>query len=193
MSDMATAPAYVPHRIDIDEYHRMVAAGVFDPDARIELIDGTLIERVAPMYPPHAGTVTTVSRIFSGAFSGRADVRNQVPLTLGSASEPQPDIVLAKLDAANYTRRHPNVADLYLVVEVCDSTRDADQREKVPLYAREGVPEVWLVDLVDDCLRTYREPSAGVYRAVARLERGEMVSTLAFDAIGFAVSDLLPP
>ena len=153
MSDMAIAPAYVSHRIAIDEYHRMVAAGVFDPDARIELIDGELIERVAPMYPPHAGTVTRVTLLFASVFAGRAHVRNQVPLTLGSDSEPQPDVALVAFDASDYTRRHPTVADLHLVVEVCDGTRDADQRRKVPLYAREGVPEVWLVDLIDDCVR----------------------------------------
>lgn len=90
MSDVATAPAYVTHRIDIGEYHRMAEAGVFDSEKHIELIDGELIERVAPTYPPHAGTVTKITRVWIDALRGRADVRNQVPVTLGTASEPQP-------------------------------------------------------------------------------------------------------
>lgn len=170
----------------------MAEAGVFDPDKRIELVDGALIERVAPMYPPHAGTLTKITRLFLFAFAGRADVRSQVPVTLGTLSEPQPDLALVAPDAHEYFRRHPTARDTYLIVEVCDRTRDLDQRRKVPLYARSGVVEVWLVDLVDSCVRTYRDPHDGSYRATQRRERGEHVASLAFPDIAFAVSDLLP-
>ena len=179
MGDMATAPAYVTHRIDIDEYHRMAAAGVFDPDLRIELIDGELIQRVAPMYPPHAGGVSNLASSFVIAFDGLADVRNQV--------------ALVAFDSAQNFRRHPTPRDIFSLVEVCDSTRDVDQRRKVPLYAREGVTEVWLVDIIDFCVRTYNDPSDGEYRTVRRYERGERVSSRAFPAIDFAVTEMLPP
>jgi len=115
MSDMAIQPAYIQHFIDIDEYHRMAAAGVFAPDARIELIDGELIERVGPIHPPHAGTVTKIANRFTFVFSELAHVRNQQPVTLGSRSEPQPDISLVRFDPSEYMKRHPTIADVFLL------------------------------------------------------------------------------
>ena len=193
MSDMAIQPAYIKHFIDIDEYHRMAAAGVFGPDACIELIDGELIERVGPIHPSHAGTVTKIANRFTFVFAELAHIRNQQPVTLGSRSEPQPDISLVRFDPSEYMKRHPSLADVFLLIEVCDATRAIDQRKKIPMYAREGVPEVWLIDLIDDCVRTYRRPQAGAYREIARSERGERLYALAFETTILEITDLLPP
>ena len=192
MSDMAIESAYVLHRIDVDEFHRMAAAGVFASDAHIELIDGELIERVGPIRPPHAGTVTKIASYLRDAFRTHAHVRSQQPVTLGPASETQPDVALVAFDRDGYMQRHPSRADIHLLIEVSDSTRDIDRRKKIPLYARAGVPEVWLVDLIDDSVLMYRRPEAGTYSDVRRAVRGERLYTSAFEMEIFEVADFLP-
>lgn len=192
MGDMAVQPAYIVHRIDVEEYHRMAEAGVFDPDARIELIDGELIERVGPIHPPHASVVTRIANSFVRLFGECALVRNQQPVTLGSHSEPQPDIALVSLPDDLYEKRHPHLAELFVLIEVADSTRTLDQRKKVPMYARAGVPEVWLVDLVDACVHVYRQPADGRYAEHIRHGRGEQIAVAAFPTNTIEVASLLP-
>ena len=190
MSDMATV--FERHRITVDEYHRMGEAGVFDPDLRIELIDGELI-KMPPIYPPHASTVDRILYQFFTRLAGRARVRCQHPVTLPPHSEPQPDLVLARPDSRDYYDHHPAAQETLLAVEVADSTLKLDRRVKIPLYARSGVAEVWLVNLVDDELVSYREPSDAWYGSVRTYRRGDSISPLAFPDVAFAVEDLLPP
>ncbi len=192
MSDMANAPAFTTHLITVDEYHRMAEGGVFDPDTRIELIDGELIERMSPANPPHASTIDRITRRFYSAFSDLATIRIQSPITLGPLSEPEPDLALVAKDAHEYERHHPGIEDVFLVVEVSDSTLASDRRKKMPFYARQHVTEVWLIDLVHMCLHVYRDPKAGTYSNVRRFERGERVATLAFPTVVLEVAELLP-
>jgi len=190
MSDMASV--YERHRITLDEYHRMVEAGVFDPDARIELVEGELIE-MPPIYPPHASTVVRITTQFVLRLRDRASVRCQHPATLPPTSEPQPDVVLARPDPREYYEHHPAANEILLAVEVADSTLRLDRRIKIPLYARSSICEVWLVNLVDDEIAAYREPSGAWYDSIRTYRRGESISPLAFPDVEFAVEDLLPP
>ena len=192
MSDMANAPAYVTHLVTVDEYHRMAAGGVFDADTRIELIDGELIERVSPSKPPHASTVYLLTQLLNRAFADVAMVRVQSPITLGSMSEPEPDIALVAFDEYGYQHRHPNLSDVLLLLEATDSTLWSDRRKKISFYARRNVAEVWLVDLVNMCVHAYREPKAGTYTVVRRFERGERIAPLAFPTVVLEITDLLP-
>jgi uncharacterized repeat protein (TIGR03803 family) len=163
MSDMASV--YERHRITLDEYHRMAKAGVFDAQARIELIDGELIE-MAPIDPPHASTVDRITHRLVMRLGERAWVRCQNPVTLRPASEPQPDLVLARRESHNYCDRDPEPADTLLAIEVSKSSLRFDRKIKVPLYARSGIRELWLVNVVDDELAAYREPADAWYASV---------------------------
>jgi Uma2 family endonuclease len=192
MSDMANAPAYITHLVTVDEYHRMAAGGVFDADARIELIDGELIERVSPSKPAHASAVSLLTERLNRAFADIAMVRVQSPITLGSMSEPEPDIALVSIDEYGYQRHHPTLSDVFLLLEATDSTLWSDRRKKMPFYARRNVAEVWLVDLVNMCVHAYREPRAGTYTAVRRFERGERIAPLAFPSVVLEITELLP-
>ena len=109
MSEMAVA--YARHRISVDEYHRMAEAGVFDPDARIELIDGELIERLVPVKPPHAGTVALITRLLTLRLGERACVRCQLPVTITDSSEPEPDIAVVRFSPRRYLDSHPSAGD----------------------------------------------------------------------------------
>jgi Uma2 family endonuclease len=192
MSDMANAPASITHLVTVDEYHRMAQGGVFDADKRIELIDGELIERVSPSKPPHASTVYLLTQLLNRAFADVAMVRVHSPITLGSMSEPEPDIAVVAFDEHGYQRRHPTLSDVLLLLEATDSTLWSDRRKKMPFYARRNVAEVWLVDLVNMCVHAYREPKAGTYTVVRRFERGERIAPLAFPTVVLEITDLLP-
>jgi Uma2 family endonuclease len=185
------ASVYERHRITLDEYHRMAEAGVFNPDARIELVEGELIE-MAPIYPPHASAVDRILYQFITRLRGRAWVRCQNPVTLPPDSEPQPDVVLARLDPRSFRDHHPGPDEILLAVEVAESTLELDRGIKIPLYARSGIREVWLVNLVDDEIIVYREPTEAWYHTVQTSTRCDSISPLAFPDVTFAVEDLLP-
>jgi Uma2 family endonuclease len=187
------AIAFERYRISVEEYHRMVEAGVFQDDRRIELINGQLIETVAPIHPPHTYSTRQLVAAFFARFASRAAVYIQMPVTLPPNSEPEPDVALARQDAKNYVDRHPGPGDLYVVIEVADSTLLMDRRLKVPLYARAGVKELWLVNIPDDRIEVYRDPVGRRYQQIATAQRGDTIEMLAFPGETFAVDDILPP
>ena len=191
MSDMAVA--YERHRVKLDEYHRMVEAGVFGADTRLELIDGEIVDRVSPIYPPHASATSNLTTLLTLRLGDRAFIRCQSPVTLPNDSEPQPDIAVVSPEENQYWNRHPEVREIHLAVEVADSSLAQDQRIKIPLYARAEISEVWLVDLGNEVVRVYREPIDGEYTSVRIAQRGDSISVAAFPSEAFAVNDFLPP
>jgi Uma2 family endonuclease len=187
------AIAFKRHRISIEEYHLMAEAGVFGGNTRIELINGQLIETVSPIHPPHTYSTRQLMTAFVARFGSRAVVYVQMPVTLPPDSEPQPDVALARHDARNYVDRHPGPEDLFIVIEVADSTLLMDRRLKVPLYARAGIRDLWLVNIPDERIEIYREPHGRRYRQIKLAQRGETIEMLAFPGESFAVDDILPP
>lgn len=151
------------HRITVDEYYRMAQVGLLAPDARVELIEGEIID-TAPIGVDHNSVVIHLNHLFSRAAGDQALVEVQGVLRLGRWSEPQPDLALLAPREDFYRNAHPTPADTLLVVEVSDSTLGHDLDVKVPLYARHGIPEVWIVDLKHQTLRVYRSPQDGTYR-----------------------------
>src|SRR6266487_355884 len=136
------------HAVSAQEYLRMGDAGVFAPDARLELIEGEIVE-MAPIGSRHAGAVKALNRLFSRLVGDQAVVSVQDPVIIGDRSVPQPDLALLKPRADSYSGAHPTAADVLLMVEVADTTLPFDMDTKVPLYARSGIAEVWVVDLQD--------------------------------------------
>jgi Uma2 family endonuclease len=189
MSDMAID--YARHRITVDEYHRMDEAGVFPPDARIELIEGELVETLVTMKPPHASVVGSLTEMLVIALAGRALLRCQLPVTIGDASEPQPDFTIVRGPRSAYRTRHPGPDEVYCAIEVAESSRNFDVRRKAPLYAAYGIPETWVVDLVDGCVRVLREPRAWHYASASVATPGDVISLLAFPDIEVHVATLL--
>ncbi|HTQ36720.1 MAG TPA: Uma2 family endonuclease [Steroidobacteraceae bacterium] len=150
------------HRITVDEYLRMGEVGLFAPDARVELIDGEVFD-MAPIGDSHNGKVDRLSRIFHRAVGDRAIVRTQGSSRLGNLSMPQPDLALLAPREDFYEHGGSATADILLVAEVSDSTLRFDRDIKMPLYARHGVPEAWIVDVQHGELRIYRSPRDGSY------------------------------
>ena len=142
MNDMALE--YAQHRFNVDEYHRMDEAGVFAPEAHIELIDGQLVERLVSMKPPHASVVEGLYNLLHTAVAARALVRCQLPITLGKFSEPEPDFALVAGSRSLYKTRHPYADDILAIIEVADTSRDFDVRPKsAHLRGNSKFKETW--------------------------------------------------
>lgn len=178
------------HLFTVDDYYRMAESGILHEDDRVELIDGEIID-MAPIGPGHAGTMDQLDDSLRLLTSGRSRIRVQQPILLGERTEPGPDLVLVRPREDYYRGGHPGPQDLYLVIEVAESSLTYDRQTKAPLYARAGIPELWIVNLIDHVIEVHREPSADGYRAVTVARRGDSVQSLAFPDVSIAVSDLL--
>jgi Uma2 family endonuclease len=183
--------ADVPRRrFTIDEYHRMGEAGVLGEDDRVELLDGAIVQ-MSPIGSPHAGCVDRLTALFTRRLRGHAIVRVQNPIVLDRYSEPQPDLALLAPRADFYSAAHPRPRDVLLAVEVMDASRGCDRTLKLPLYARAGLREIWLVDLARQAVEVYRRRAPRGYRARERLVRGQALAPLAFPRVRLRVSELL--
>lgn len=176
--------------ISADQYERMGEAGVFSPDARLELIEGESYER-SPIGSPHAACVKRLSSLLHQLFGGRMIVGVQDPIRLNDFSQPQPDISLLRWRDDFYRYAHPTPEDVLLVIEVAETTVRGDRGVKVPLYAEAGIPEVWLVNLPDERVEIYAEPSGGKYGHTRKVKRGGNARSRTVPDLAVNVAELL--
>jgi Uma2 family endonuclease len=176
-------------RLSVAEYHCIAEAGVLTEDDRVELIEGELIE-MAPIGSRHAFSVDCFARILQQQIPARAWLRIQNPITLGGETEPQPDFAIVK--AGRYGEAHPGPADILLIIEVAESSVVYDRRAKVPLYARYGIPEVWVVDLAEGTIEAYRQPGAEGYSQIQRFTRDTVAIPAGITGIRVPVAEILP-
>jgi Uma2 family endonuclease len=160
------------HCFTVAEFERMGEAGIFPTDARLELIEGEIVE-MSPIGSRHAACVDLLARLLRGQVEDFAIMRVQSPIQLDDFSEPQPDVALLRLRDDFYRHAHPTPADVLLVIEVADTTVEYDRLVKVPLYAKAGIREVWLVNLPAGRIEIYAEPEGGAYQVSREVERGE--------------------
>ena len=185
------------HRFNVKEYYRMAETGVLRPDARVELLEGKIID-MSPIGPFHGGVTKRLIRFFTALAKGRWIVSAQDPVHLDEYSEPQPDLMLLKPDADDYTSRHPRPEDVFLLVEVADSSLLRDQRDKTRIYARAGIPIYWIVNLVDQRVEVYTQPSGPTavpaYGAFQTYQSGDTVPLILGGATVATIpaADLLP-
>ncbi len=177
------------HRLTVAEYHRMAETGILVQDARVELIEGEVID-MPPIGSLHAGTVDYLADVLRLPCDGRAIVRTQNPLFLSLHSEPQPDIALLRPRPDFYRSAHPTPADVFLIVEAADTTLAYDTQIKLPLYARHGVPEVWLADLPNRRFIVHRTPTPAGFQDVQTLTDLSAVTPLLLPGVSIDLSDL---
>jgi Uma2 family endonuclease len=157
------------HRLTRRDYYRLGEAGILGENDRVELLEGQLID-MSPIGPRHAIVVENLTELLVTGFASRARVRCQNPVVLDDGSEPQPDFALVRRPWVGYPHTHPAPGDIFLLIEVADSSLDFDSTVKLELYARAGIPEVWIVDLTTDRVLVHRRPSGGGYGSVVPLE-----------------------
>jgi Uma2 family endonuclease len=172
-----------------EEYELLVHSGVFTPEARVQLVLGEIVE-MTPQTPAHATAVRRLQKVMESVFRSGFDVRAQLPLALGERSEPEPDIAVVPGSPEDYRTHHPSAA--VLVIEVSDTTLEFDRTRKLSMYAQNGIPEYWILNLAEGTLEVYRDPQGMAYRTALRLGPHEAVSPLAAPLAQVAVGDLLP-
>jgi Uma2 family endonuclease len=179
------------HKLSADDYHRMGQAGILGENNRVELVEGELID-MAPIGSLHASVVSTLSMFFARQVGDLAIVSTQNPVSLPPDSEPQPDLVLLKPRVDRYRSALPVAADVMLLVEVADTTSRYDREVKLPVYARHGIGEVWLIDLKAGTLEIYREPSSKGYRTLLRPERNDAVAPAMLSEVQLPMTEIWP-
>ncbi|MCX6022016.1 MAG: Uma2 family endonuclease [Chloroflexi bacterium] len=177
-------------RFTADQYELMIAAGVLTKDDRVELLDGEVVE-MAPIGPRHAGKVDDIAELLTLRLSDVARIRVQSPIRLDNRSEPEPDIAVLRRKPGFYADDHPTPSDVFLVIEVGDSSAESDREVKAPLYARAGIPELLLFDVAAGTVMVCRDPSSEGYISVQPLYRGDVWRPLAFPDREIAVTDML--
>jgi Uma2 family endonuclease len=179
------------HRWNRRDYERLAAKGFFRSGQRVELIEGVIYD-MAPQNSHHATAFRLAHEALRIIFppSDGYEIRGQLPLALGDDSEPEPDLAVVTGAIRDYRDGHPTTA--LLVVEIADSSLLHDRKRKVPLYARFGVPEAWLCNLVRRTLEVYRDPVDGMYQTRLILRAGHTVSPVSRPDVSLQVADLLP-
>ncbi len=172
-----------------EEYDRLVAAGMFGAGERVELIDGEILQM-----PPQGSMHATALRLLENALREKLgpgfDIRGQLPLALSPSSEPEPDVAVVPGSPRDYKDAHPGRA--LLVVEISEATLDYDRRRKGNLYARAGIDDYWIVNLIDRCVEVHREPGQEGYRSHRVVHAGDRLAPLAAPLVLIAVDDILP-
>jgi Uma2 family endonuclease len=168
----------------------MIESGILTENDRVELIAGEIVE-MAAIGRRHAACVRRLDNLFSQRLSGEALVDTQNPIQLNDNSEPQPDVVLLKPRDDFYESGHPQTSDIFLLIEVADATIKYDREVKVPLYAKDNILEVWLVDINEQIVEVYREPTSDGYRNIQQFISGQTLSIQAFPEIKITVNDVL--
>jgi Uma2 family endonuclease len=158
-----------PHRLTIDDYCRMAEVGVLSPDDRTELIEGEIVD-MPPIGSRHAAAVILLTKRLIQALGDSADARAQAPVRFLPRSEPQPDVAVVWHRADGYREAHPTAQDVLLLIEVSDTTLRYDLEVKASLYATHGIPEYWVVDLVNRRVVRHRAPSGARYTQIDELE-----------------------
>lgn len=162
----------------------MAEADIFDPDDRVELIDGEVVAMSA-IGARHAACVTRLSYLLWGPIGDRAIVSVQSPIQVGEFSEPQPDVTVLRPRDNFYADHHPTPADIHLVIEVSDSSLRHDVVRKAPLYVAGGVIEVWVVDLVSHTVHVTHGAET------VQLRGGDSIAPLAFPDVVLEVAAVL--
>ena len=175
-----------------EEFERLAELGLLAPDSHVQLIGGEIFE-MPPPGAPHSTAVGLVLEALRAAFQETAcHIRVQQPVLIGSHSEPEPDVTVVRGGILNYRETHPAALDVALVVEVADSSIDLDRRRKVRLYGRAGIPEYWIIVLLEKVVEVFTDPGPAGYRQRAVLRQGDTVRPIAKPDAAIQVTSLLP-
>ncbi|MDQ2908310.1 MAG: Uma2 family endonuclease [Candidatus Eremiobacteraeota bacterium] len=190
MSEMAID--YQRRPITADEYERMAELGIIGPEERVELIEGEII-LMPPMGEAHVSSLLRLTELFVQRLSGRAMIMPQGPVRVSSISEPQPDFAVLYRRDDYYRHGKPDQSNVYALVECAETSLRYDRGTKLRVYAKAGVREYWIVNLVAHCLEIHREPHDLGYAVREVRGAGESMAFSEFPQISFTVDELLGP
>lgn len=172
----------------IDEYHRMVAAGILS-DRRVELIEGEIVE-MPPEGEAHAYCSHEASDYLTQLLGNRATIRQAKPITLPNESEPEPDVAIVQRLGREYRQHHPYPENIFWLIEYANSSLEKDLEKKSKIYAEVSLPEYWVVNLKKMYLVVFRDPLDGEYATKFTLTAGE-IKPLAFPDVSVSVEQII--
>jgi Uma2 family endonuclease len=178
--------------LTVDDYHRMIETGIISEGEHIELILGQVFNMVAKG-TRHTLCTRQLFKQLLNLIGDQADVQSQDPITLPNNSEPEPDVVIARLRDDNYATSHPTPVDILLVIEVADSSIDFDRNTKLPIYAAAGINEYWIVNLIDSRLEIYSQPEGTIYTNTQIVLPPRLVNIPQFPEIKLDLTTIFPP
>ncbi|MBD2361697.1 Uma2 family endonuclease [Anabaena minutissima FACHB-250] len=176
----------------VEEYHRMAEAGIFGVEERVELLEGKIIWMIAKG-TAHRSAVGRTDYLFKNRLGNRAWISIQDPVKLNERSEPEPDIAVVKVDPLDYADHHPTPSEVYLIIEVADSSRQLDCEIKAKAYSQAGIQDYWVLDVVSRQLYVFRKPSPEGYQSKLILAEDGAIAPLKFPDIEILVLEMLPP
>ena len=195
---MTTTPAKAPQstretrKFTVDEYFRLVEAGVLKPEEKVELMEGEIL-LMAPTGHRHVAGVTRYARVLINLAANRFSVLIQSTLPLNERSAPEPDLALLKFRDDDYAAGYAGPEDVLLIIEVADSSLNYDREVKAHIYGRAGIPETWVLNLPGDCIERFLGPGPDGYSQHTVLRRGDKVTPAALPDVELAVEELLLP
>lgn len=178
--------------ISVKDYHCMAEAGILQPEERVELISGQII-RMAAKGTAHSAAITRTRRLLESRLGDQVLVRLQDPIELDDYSEPEPDIAVVVPDPLDYEDHHPTVSEVFLIIEIADSSLQYDCEVKAPVYARSGIRDYWVLDVNGRQLHVYQLPSPEGYHSQTVLSEGVAISPIAFPDCEITVREMLSP
>jgi Uma2 family endonuclease len=173
----------------VADFARMIEAGIFAEDDRVELIDGE-VRAMSPIGPRHAAIVKRLNALMSRQVGDRTILSVQDPIQLTDYTEPQPDLAVLRLREDFYVQAHPVPADVLVVVEVAETSLEYDREEKVPRYAQVYIPEVWLLDVERETVTQYTQPDGTCYREEQTFQRGHILVSATVSDLRLALDDI---
>lgn len=180
-----------PHRFTIKDYLAMGESGIISPEDRVELIDGQVVE-MSPIGNWHLASVRLLTNLLNQQVPEGVMVDTQNGLNLGEHDQIMPDLMLIPTERIHWDRPIGG-EDVLLIIEVAESSLEADRHTKLCMYAEAGIPEYWIVDLNGRAVEVYREPENGGYSSLRVLTAGEMVSAIRVTEVVVGVADVVPP
>jgi Uma2 family endonuclease len=192
------SPTIAVRRLSVQDYHQMAESGILQPDERVELLEGQIIQ-MAAKGTAHSAAVTRIEQLLrqrlgfgtASPMENRVLLRFQDPVRLNDYSEPEPDIAVVQPNTLLYEDHHPIPSEVFLLIEVSDATLKFDREVKSPAYARAGIAEYWVLDVNGRKLHVYRVPGADGYQSEAILSEELTVIPLAFPDCVIAVREML--
>jgi Uma2 family endonuclease len=176
----------------VADYHRMAETGILDEDERVELLEGKIIWMSAKG-TAHRSAVGRTDYLLKNRLANRAWVSTQDPIQLNQRSEPEPDVAVVQIDPLDYADHHPTPSEVYLIIEVADSSLKFDCETKAKAYAQAGIADYWVLDVVDRQLYVFREPNEEGYQSKVILGEDARISPLQFADLQIVVLEMLPP
>ncbi len=183
-------PKPTRRRFTTDEYHRMAEIGVLLEDERVELIEGEILH-MSPKGSRHNACINRFTALLAGRLGDAAILSVQNSIRIDQYSEPEPDVAVLRPRDDYYETTLPSPADVLLLIEIADTSLAYDRGLKLPLYARAGITEVWIVDLTGDAIERHTDPADGMYRSVHRAARGKTITSSALPTLSLPVNAAL--